>query len=60
MSGECKEAVGAQDIIFYNTDDGEEEDENNNKDDGLEDPDDEDEVELTLQRREMDALEHLM
>ena len=59
-SRKCKEARGAQDIIFHNTDDDEEEDEDDDDDDGLEDPDEEDDAELTLLHQEMDALEHRM
>jgi hypothetical protein len=59
-SSKCKEAGGAQDIIFHNTNDDEEEDEDDDEDDGLEDPDEEEDAELTLLRREMDTLEHRM
>jgi len=59
-SSKCNDAGGAHDIISHNTNDDEEEDEDDNKDDRLEDPDEEEDAELTLLRREMDALDHRM
>ena len=59
-SSKSKEAGGAQDIIVHNTDVDEEEDKDNEEDDRFEDPDEKDDAELTLLRREMDTLEHCM
>ena len=57
VSSKGKEAGGAQDIIFHNPDDDEEEEEDDDDEDGLEDSDEE-ESELALLHREMNALEH--
>ncbi len=60
-SSKCKEAGGAQDSIFLNTNDDEEGDKEDDEADEIEvDADKEEDAELTLPRQEMDALEHRM
>jgi hypothetical protein len=60
-SSKCKEAGGAQDNIIHNGHDNEDDDKEDDKDDKIGEVEDEEEdVELTLLRREMDALEHRM
>jgi len=60
-SSKCKEAGGAQDNIIHNGHDNEDDNKEDDKDDKIGEVEDEEEdVELTLLRREMDALEHRM